>query len=113
MVSITPLVVQAFGKSFYPAVRRLQAVRPPPSGFLILSFYRRTWIWVQRIFGALPMVPPAEMDHIFTMNCQKALKAGMVFRSFEDTARDTLDWERGRSADEERQAGIASKKKKN
>ena len=63
-------------------------------------------------FGALPMVPPAEMDHIYTMNCQKALKAGMVFRSFEDTARDTLEWERGRSADEERQAGIGLEEEK-
>jgi 2'-hydroxyisoflavone reductase len=46
------------------------------------------------------------------MNCQKALRDGMVFRSFEDTARDVLEWDNSRPADEERLAGISLEEEK-
>ena len=60
-----------------------------------------------REFGALPMVVPLEMAHIYTRNCAKALKDGMVFRLFEETAKDLLVWDKTRPADEKRQAGIS------
>ena len=63
-------------------------------------------------YGALPMALPLEMDHVFMRVCTKALNDGMVFRPFEDTARDVLQWDKGRPAEEERVAGISLQEEK-
>ena len=64
-----------------------------------------TWTWVGDAFleargvdgGALPLwIPAAEAD-FFSLSIERALAAGLGFRSPEETARDTLAW-RGRVA---------------
>jgi 2'-hydroxyisoflavone reductase len=59
-----------------------------------------------KMFGVVPMAVPSEMAHLWTMKSDKALADGMVFRSALNTARDVLAWDKTRSADEERVAGM-------
>ncbi len=57
-------------------------------------------------YGAFPMVVAPDMAHLWTANNNKALKAGLVFRSALNTARDILAWDATRPVDEERKAGL-------
>ena len=49
-----------------------------------------------RSFGTIPMAIPAEFAHVATINNDKALDAGLVYRSKLNTARDVLAWEQAR-----------------
>ena len=61
----------------------------------------------RRVFGALPLAMPPRMAHIFTFKDDRALAAGLQYRSTLNTVRDILAWEQGRPADEERVAGLS------
>lgn len=60
----------------------------------------------RRVFGALPLAAPPKMAHIFTFKDDKALAAGLRYRSTLNTARDILAWDQGRAPDQERVAGL-------
>jgi len=56
-------------------------------------------------------VPDNEENQGFSrVNISKGLKAGMKFRSLEDTVRDTLAWANTRPADQEWRAGLKSER---
>lgn len=56
-------------------------------------------------------VPDNEENQGFSrMNISKGIKAGMKFRSLEDTVRDTLAWANTRPADHEWRAGLKSER---
>jgi 2'-hydroxyisoflavone reductase len=59
-----------------------------------------------RTFGALPMSVPPALAHIMTISSDKALAAGLSYRSAQDTARDVLAWDKTRPASEPRVAGL-------
>ncbi len=59
-----------------------------------------------RIYGALPLAMPPRLAHICTFKDDRALAAGLRYRSTLNTVRDILAWERQRPADEERVAGL-------
>ncbi len=54
----------------------------------------------------IPLWVPEEMVGFSTVNCQKAIDAGLTFRPLADTVRDTLDWEATRPKDYEWQGGL-------
>jgi 2'-hydroxyisoflavone reductase len=41
-----------------------------------------------------------------TINCQKAISDGLIFRPLSGTIRDTFQWDTGRSTEKERRAGL-------
>jgi 2'-hydroxyisoflavone reductase len=47
-----------------------------------------------------------------TINCSKAWGTGLVFRPLADTIRDTLAWDRTRSADVVRAAGLSPERER-
>lgn len=57
-------------------------------------------------YGAFPMAVAPEMAHLWTANNDKALRAGLVYRSALNTARDILAWDATRPVDQERKAGL-------
>ena len=59
---------------------------------------------------ALPLWMPTEMAGLMQVNCDKALEAGLTFRSLSETIRDTLDWDKMRPADTKYRAGLAREK---
>ncbi|MCY3936611.1 MAG: NAD-dependent epimerase/dehydratase family protein [Chloroflexi bacterium] len=61
----------------------------------------------RRTFGALPLVMPPRLAHIFTFKDDRALAAGLRYRSTLNTVRDILAWDQARPADEERVAGLS------
>lgn len=74
-----------------------------------------TFTWVSDDFlvandvGAYTEIPlwvPAEMAGYGTVNCQKAMAAGLVTRPLADTVRDTLNWLNGRAADVQWRNGL-------
>ncbi|MGI2329081.1 SDR family oxidoreductase [Planococcus sp. YIM B11945] len=57
-------------------------------------------------------IPDQEnMSGFLTIDIQKALRTGLAFRPLNETIRDTLDWEKGRT-DPERKAGLDAEKEK-
>ena len=65
-----------------------------------------------RPYGLFPMSLPADLAHIWTVNNNKALDAGLVYRSTLNTARDILAWEATRLADENRSAGLPAQQER-
>jgi len=57
-------------------------------------------------YGVFPMVTTPDMKHLWTANNNKALNAGLVYRSALNTARDILAWDATRPVDDERKAGL-------
>lgn len=57
-------------------------------------------------FGTVPMSLPPAYRHVRTMNNDKALADGLVYRATLNTARDILAWERTRDSAEKRVAGL-------
>jgi len=47
-----------------------------------------------------------------TVNCSKAMAAGLTFRALADTVKDTLDWDAVRPPDVKRRAGLRSKRER-
>ena len=54
----------------------------------------------------MPLWVPEEMVGFSTINCQKAIAAGLTFRPLAETVRDTLDWQATRPADYEWRGGL-------
>ncbi len=54
----------------------------------------------------MPLWIPAADNAILTVNCGKAIAAGLTFRPLADTARDTLAWANTRPPDYEWRAGL-------
>ena len=65
-----------------------------------------------RPYGVIPMAMPPEMKHLFSMNCSKAEKVGLTFRSYYETAKAVLAWDKTRPEDEERVAGLTLEQEK-
>ncbi|MCL4559509.1 MAG: NAD-dependent epimerase/dehydratase family protein [Chloroflexi bacterium] len=61
----------------------------------------------QEFNTSLPMYVSAQEAHVWTMNSDKALAQGLVYRSTLNTARDILAWEKTRPAGEGRRAGLS------
>jgi 2'-hydroxyisoflavone reductase len=59
----------------------------------------------------LPLwVAEEEAPGFFAYDVSKAVRDGLTFRSAEETARDTIAWERGRPADHEWRAGMKAER---
>ena len=81
-----------------------------------VSDARFTWVGDQFLVDngvgpwiELPLWVPesdAESGAIFSVDCGKAIKAGLAFRPVEHTVRDTLDWDATRPSDREWWAGL-------
>jgi 2'-hydroxyisoflavone reductase len=72
-------------------------------------------VWVDEQFlldnkvqpwSELPLWIPAEHNGIFEVRNDKAVRAGLTFRSLVETVEDTLRWDRGRSPGEPLRAGL-------
>jgi 2'-hydroxyisoflavone reductase len=83
---------------------------------VIGSDARFTWVSEEFLSGMkvvpwteIPVWVPDEPDSIglFTVDCRKALSAGLTFRSIEQTVRDTVAWCRTLPGDRARRAGLA------
>ncbi len=59
-----------------------------------------------RPYGVFPMVLPPEFRNLWTANSDKALAGGMLYRSFLNTARDILAWDKTRDPGAERKTGL-------
>ena len=75
-----------------------------------------TFNWVTREFIAanqiapfveIPLWVPPDMAGLLTINCQRAIAAGLTFRPRPETVRDTLDWHATRPFDYQLKAGLA------
>jgi 2'-hydroxyisoflavone reductase len=58
----------------------------------------------------MPLWVTQDAKGIMKANVERALQAGLTFRSLEDTVRDTLAWDQSRAEDVERKAGMDSEK---
>ncbi|HKC63891.1 MAG TPA: NAD-dependent epimerase/dehydratase family protein [Pyrinomonadaceae bacterium] len=74
-----------------------------------------TFIWASeeflieqdvRAWGEVPLWIPEEYNGIFLVNNDKAVAAGLTFRSLSDTIKDTLAWDATRPSDTEWRAGL-------
>jgi 2'-hydroxyisoflavone reductase len=54
----------------------------------------------------MPLWVPAEMAGLGTVNCRRALAAGLTTRPLTTTIRDTLDWQATRPSDHQWRAGL-------
>ncbi len=70
------------------------------------QFLRENSDPVGRPYGLFPMSMPASLAHVWTINTDHALDAGLVYRSTLNTARDILAWDAARPADGHREAGL-------
>jgi 2'-hydroxyisoflavone reductase len=63
-----------------------------------------------RPWSEMPLWLPAEdkVDNFFSADCSKAIDAGLKFRSIEDTARATLEWDRTRDQSVALRAGLSA-----
>jgi 2'-hydroxyisoflavone reductase len=62
-------------------------------------------------YTELPLwIPGEEAIGFNTVNCQKAIKAGLTFRPLNDTVRDTLAWANGRSTDYQWRNGLKAER---
>lgn len=59
-----------------------------------------------RPWSEMPLWVPKDYDGLFLVNNDKAITAGLTFRSLSDTIRDTLTWDATRSSNIERRAGL-------
>jgi 2'-hydroxyisoflavone reductase len=59
-------------------------------------------------FVELPLWVPSEMAGLLTVDCRRAIAAGLTFRPSTDTVRDTLAWHMTRPADTELKAGLSA-----
>lgn len=57
-------------------------------------------------YTQMPLWVPSEMIGFARVNCQKAITAGLRFRSLAETIRDTLAWDATRSANDALHAGL-------
>ena len=57
-------------------------------------------------FSDLPLWVPAEMAGFGTVNCAKAIEAGLRIRPLTETIRDTLNWQATRPADYQWRGGL-------
>lgn len=80
-----------------------------------ISGSEATLTWVSDTFlqehevGAyteMPLWIPTEFAGYGTVNCQKALNAGLTFRPLAETVRDTLNWANGRDPNHEWRNGM-------
>jgi 2'-hydroxyisoflavone reductase len=65
-------------------------------------------------WSEMPLWMPAEVDvdNFFSADCSKAIDAGLKFRSIEDTARATLEWDRTRDQSVALRAGISAERER-
>ncbi len=63
-----------------------------------------------RSWSEMPLWMPAEVqvDNFFSVDCSKAIEAGLKFRSIEDTARATLEWDKTRDQSVALRAGLSA-----
>lgn len=61
-------------------------------------------LWIPETFGLGPESEPSR--GFLSINCDRAMAAGLTFRPLAETIRDLLAWERTRSTDEGRKAGL-------
>lgn len=52
------------------------------------------------------MAPGNEVENFFSINCRRAINAGLTFRPLAETVRDTLAWDMRRPAEIARRAGL-------
>jgi 2'-hydroxyisoflavone reductase len=62
--------------------------------------------------GAFPLWAGSGMPGIHTVNCQKAIDAGLTFRPLADTIRDTLDYLNSLPADHEWRVGLGPERER-
>jgi 2'-hydroxyisoflavone reductase len=80
---------------------------------------RFTWVSEEFLLQAgvvpwseMPLWIPEEYRNFDTVNCEKALAAGLTYRPLSETIRDTLAWDRTRRADVEWIAGLDAEREK-
>ncbi|MCL4262144.1 MAG: SDR family oxidoreductase [Anaerolineae bacterium] len=61
-------------------------------------------------YTEMPLWVTAEFAGFDTVNCQKAIGAGLLTRPLTDTIRDTLDWADGRAADYQWRNGMKAER---
>ena len=57
-------------------------------------------------FTEMPLWVPREYAGLQTVDCGKAIEAGLSFRPVSDTIRDVLEWDRARPSEDEPGAGL-------
>ncbi len=74
-----------------------------------------TWVSAEFIaanqitpFLELPLWIPPAMPGLLTVDCSRAIAAGLTFRSFDETIQATLDWHATRPVDYQLKAGLSS-----
>lgn len=81
------------------------------------------FVWVSEEFlkeaevhgwSEIPLWMPAEdmIDNFFSVDCSKAIKAGLKFRPLVETARATLEWDRARGTETELRNGLKRDKER-
>lgn len=58
-------------------------------------------------FVELPLWVPPDMRGLLTINCSRAIAAGLTFRPLEETIQDTLAWHATRPPDTQLKAGLS------
>jgi 2'-hydroxyisoflavone reductase len=61
--------------------------------------------------GSLPFWAPEPYDKTFSVSVERAIAAGLTFRPFADTVRETLEWSSTR-ADHEWRAGLTPERER-
>lgn len=78
-----------------------------------------TFTWVSDTFLSendvaayteMPLWLPADYAGLATVNCDKAMRAGLLFRPLEETVADTLEWHASRPQDHQWRAGLSAER---
>ncbi|MBE2269660.1 MAG: NAD-dependent epimerase/dehydratase family protein [Anaerolinea sp.] len=66
------------------------------------------WLGAHEVTGGdLPFWVPEQYADIFAVSVQRGISAGLSFRPFAETVRDTRDWDAARPADTQRKGGLS------
>ena len=63
-------------------------------------------------FTELPLWVPREDSALLSVDCSRAINAGLAFRPVSETVRDVLDWDLTRTADREPAAGLSPERER-
>ena len=63
-------------------------------------------------FTEMPLWVPREDAALLSVDCGKAIAAGLAFRPVSETVRDVLEWDRSRAADTEPAAGLSPERER-
>lgn len=97
----------------YPWGAWLDGMREATASDATFTWADDAWLEAHGVSGAeMPFWVPAPYDGVFAVSVARGVNAGLSFRPFADTVRDTLAFDRTRPAEYVRRAGVSAERER-